>query len=120
MQAFPIRRLSHVQPEAPTISLDQPGRLLTRHVLALSGWSHSTLYARIARGAFPLPQKDGRSNYWRTQDVKSALRLGSDDEATSCQTGNQDRSACASVRLLSTTGLFAVQESRTARGEDRS
>ena len=70
------RRRSHVSPEAPVISLDQPGRLLTRHVLALSGWSHSTLYLRISASRFPAPEKDGRLNYWLTSTVKKALGLG--------------------------------------------
>ena len=74
-----IRRRSHVLPEAPMISLDQPGRLLTRHVLAVAGWSHSTLYVRMACGKFPPPLKDGRMNYWTTGVVKAALQLDGGD-----------------------------------------
>jgi hypothetical protein len=65
---------SHVLPKAPIISLDLPGRLLTCHVLALSGWSHSTLYQRISEG-FPAPRKDGRLNYWTTDVIRTALGL---------------------------------------------
>lgn len=62
-------RPSHVMPAAPVISLHQPGRLRTANVLALMGWSHSTLYARIADGKFPKPKKDGARNYWTTGEV---------------------------------------------------
>ena len=64
----------HVKPEAPVISVHQPGRLRTKHVLALAGWSHSTLYSRLASGKFPVPQTDGR-NYWTTDQVREALGL---------------------------------------------
>lgn len=70
-----IPKAGHVQPKAPLISLDQPGRLLTCHVLALSGWSHSTLYVRIKAKQFPEPQKDGRINFWKTATVREALGL---------------------------------------------
>ena len=70
-----IPKSGHVKPKAPLIALDQPGRLLTCHVLALSGWSHSTLYVRINAAQFPPPQKDGRLNYWRTSTVREALGL---------------------------------------------
>ena len=66
---------SHVLPKAPIISVNLPGRLLTCHVLALSGWSHSTLYQRISAGCFPAPCKDGRLNYWTTDVVRDALCL---------------------------------------------
>ena len=64
----------HVKPESPAISLHQLGRLRTRHVLALAGWSHSTLYNRLKSGKFPAPQSDGR-NYWTTDQVREALDL---------------------------------------------
>lgn len=75
MQPNTSRRRSHVSPEAPIVRLDQPARLLPKHVLALSGWSHSTLYARIAAGRFPPPQKDGRMSFWHSAVVLSALAL---------------------------------------------
>lgn len=69
------KRRGHVLPQAPLISLDQPGRLLTRHVLALSGWSHSKLHRKLKEASFPAPEKDGRINYWTTQTVRAALGL---------------------------------------------
>lgn len=72
------QRRGHVQPQPPLISLDQPGRLLTCHVLALSGWSHSKLYKKLADKAFPAPMKDGRLNYWTTDTVRQALGLAGD------------------------------------------
>lgn len=74
MNAKPSRS-GHVRPKAPIISVDQPGRLGTAHVLALSRWSHSTLYARIKDKKFPPPQKDGRLCYWHTAQVREALNL---------------------------------------------
>lgn len=69
------RRSGHVRPKPPLISLDEPGRLRTSHVLAVTGWSHSTLYARIHAQKWPPPQKDGCMNFWNTATVKSALSL---------------------------------------------
>lgn len=69
------KRRGHVLPQAPLIPLDQPGRLLTCHVLAVSGWSHSKLYKKLAEASFPAPMKDGRLNYWTTETVRVALGL---------------------------------------------
>lgn len=69
------KRRGHVLPQPPLIPLDQPGRLLTRHVLALSGWSHSKLHQKLREGTFPAPKKDGRLNYWTTETVRTALGL---------------------------------------------
>ena len=70
----PAKHYSHVQPRAPVIDLDGPGRLRTAHVLALCGISHSTLYARLKLGAFPPPDgKDGMMNYWNTVTIRIHL-----------------------------------------------
>lgn len=69
------KRRGHVLPQAPLIPLDQPGRLLTCHVLAVSGWSHSKLHQKLRAGTFPAPEKDGRLNYWTTETVRTALGL---------------------------------------------
>ncbi len=71
---------SHVRPKAPLIAVNLPGRLLTCHVLALSGWSHSTLYQRISEG-FPAPRKDGRLNYWTTDVIRTALGLDQEGDS---------------------------------------
>lgn len=69
------RRSSHVKPRSPVIDLNGPGRLRTAHVLALCGISHSTLYARLKAGSFPLPDgKDGGLNYWNTQTIRQYLQ----------------------------------------------
>ncbi len=70
-----VTKRGHVQPEAPLISLREPGRLRTKHVLAVAGWSHSTLYNRMKMGLFPAPYKDGRSNFWTTEQIRDALGL---------------------------------------------
>jgi predicted DNA-binding transcriptional regulator AlpA len=70
----PKRQRGHVLPRAPDISLNGPGRLRTAHILALCGFSHSTLYARQGEGTFPQPDgKDGGLNYWNTQTIKQYL-----------------------------------------------
>lgn len=69
------KRRGHVRPQTPLIPLDQPGRLLTCHVLAVSGWSHSKLYKKLKEASFPAPMKDGRLNYWTTETVRAALGL---------------------------------------------
>ena len=74
----PPRHSSHVLPRAPVIDINGPGRLRTAHVLALSGISHSTLYARLKTGEFPPPDgKDGKMNYWNTTTIRSFLSVAS-------------------------------------------
>ena len=80
MANSPHKRIRTMRPQAPLTPLDQPCRLLTRNVMALSGWSHSTLYPRIAAGRFPRPRKDGRMSWWLSSDVVAALGLGTDHE----------------------------------------
>lgn len=66
----------HTRAKAPTIPLDMPGRYTTGNVLAVTGWSHSTLYNRIKGGRFPAPKKDGPTmNYWDTDTIREALEL---------------------------------------------
>lgn len=68
------RQKGHVLPRAPIISLMQPGRLQTAHVLALCSISHSTLYVRQAQGLFPKPDgKDGSKNFWKTETIREFL-----------------------------------------------
>ena len=67
----------HVTPKRPDIDLNEYGRLRSCHVLALCGFSHSTLYTRMKYGSFPLPDgKDGGLNYWNTLTIKSYLETG--------------------------------------------
>lgn len=66
----------HTRAKTPRIPLDMPGRYTTGNVLAVTGWSHSTLYNRIKDGRFPAPKKDGPAmNYWDTDTVREALGL---------------------------------------------
>ncbi len=70
----PVKQRGHVIPRSPLISLDNPGRLRSANVLALCGFSHSTLYSRMKKGTFPLPDgKDGGLNYWNTETIRSYL-----------------------------------------------
>lgn len=71
----PKRRSGHAKPRAPLISLNQPGRLYTGHVLAVANFSASSLFQRIKEGRWPAPHRDGHRNYWHTHEVKQALGL---------------------------------------------
>ena len=64
----------HVLPKPPLIDINQPGRLRSKHVMALCGISHSTLYLRQKQQLFPKPDgKDGGLNYWNTKTIKAYL-----------------------------------------------
>jgi hypothetical protein len=65
----------HTRVKTPRIPLDMPGRYTTGNILAVTGWSHSTLYNRINAGKFPAPKKDGAMNFWETSVVRDALGL---------------------------------------------
>jgi len=75
--AEPTRKTTsgHTRVRTPSISLNMPGRYTTGNVLAVTGWSHSTLYNRIRESKFPKPKQDGRLNYWDTSVVREALGL---------------------------------------------
>lgn len=67
----------HVMPRSPIIDLYSPGRLRSAHVLALCGFSHSTLYSRMKAGTFPSPSgKDGKLNFWNTSTIRDYLEVG--------------------------------------------
>jgi predicted DNA-binding transcriptional regulator AlpA len=69
-----IPQRGHVAPRPPVIDLNYPGRLRTKHILALCGISHSTLYARLKAKTFPAPDgKDGGLIYWNTVTIKNYL-----------------------------------------------
>jgi len=69
------RKSNHTRVKIPHIPLDMPGRYTTGNIMAVTGWSHSTLYNRIKEGTFPPPSKSGSLNYWDTSTVRSALGL---------------------------------------------
>lgn len=68
-------RSGHAKVRMPSIPLDMPGRYSTGNVLAVTGWSASTLWNRIRDGHFPTPQKDGNRAWWPTHVVREALGL---------------------------------------------
>jgi hypothetical protein len=69
------KRNGHIQAKAPTIGLDQPGRLRVCHLLCLFSVSHSTLYDGIKTGRYPKPDgRDGRMPWWHTDTVRLALQ----------------------------------------------
>ena len=72
--ASPKKQRGHTAPKAPVISLDQPGRLRVANLLAVFGISHSTLYAGLKTGRYPLKDgKDGKFPYWNTATIKAFL-----------------------------------------------
>jgi predicted DNA-binding transcriptional regulator AlpA len=66
-----------VKPQAPEISLSQPGRLRVANVMSLFGISRSTLYSGVNSGRYPQPDgKDGRLPYWNTETLRRWLKEG--------------------------------------------
>jgi len=69
------KKSGHTRAKAPTISLDQPGRLRVAHLLSLLSVSHSTLYIGIRRGRYPKPDGyDGKLPFWNTGTIKVFLQ----------------------------------------------
>jgi predicted DNA-binding transcriptional regulator AlpA len=62
-----------VKPRRPVIDINGPGWVRSPEILALFGFSYSTLGSRIKDGSFPAPRKDGRSNYWPTEVIRRLL-----------------------------------------------
>lgn len=66
-----------VKPQAPEISLSQPGRLRVANMMSLFGISRTTLYAGMNSGRYPEADgKDGRLPYWNTETVRRWLERG--------------------------------------------
>lgn len=69
------KRRCHVQPRMPVVSLHEPGRLRSAHVLALLGISHSSLYSRMNAGTAPRPDGNDGRIYWHTETIRNFLAL---------------------------------------------
>ena len=68
------KKCGHTKPMAPTISLDQPGRLRVAHLLSVFGVAHSTLYQGIQVKRYPKPDGyDGKMPYWKTETIRVFL-----------------------------------------------
>lgn len=67
------KRSGHTKAKAPTISLDQPGRLRVANLMALFNKSHSALYADLAMGRVPKPDGRDRRPYWNTETIRKLL-----------------------------------------------
>ena len=71
---IPNKSRGHTRPAQPLIDLTGPGRLRVANLLALFGISHSTLYARIRVGRFPVRDGlDGKIPYWNTSTIRAQL-----------------------------------------------
>jgi len=69
------KRSGHTKAKAPTISLDQPGRLRVGHLLSLCSISHTKLYDGLKTGRYPKPDGyDGKMPYWRTETIRQLLQ----------------------------------------------
>lgn len=74
IQRLKPKKTGHTRAVAPTISLDQPGRLRVAHVLALLAISHSSLYAGMRMSRYPKPDGyDGKLPYWNTDTIRAFL-----------------------------------------------
>ncbi|MDP3513020.1 MAG: hypothetical protein Q8S20_09745 [Sulfuritalea sp.] len=70
----PKKRSGHTKPKAPTISLDQHGRLRVAHLLSIYGVSHSTYYAGKKKGRYPeFDGYDGNMPYNNTETIRKHL-----------------------------------------------
>ena len=82
--ASPTRKYlksGHTRPRAPTLSLDQPGRLRVAHLLCLFSVSHATFYKRLKKGLYPAPDgRDGKMPFWSTQTIREFLSLPRDTQ----------------------------------------
>jgi hypothetical protein len=68
------KRRNTRQAKAPTISLQQPGRLRIANLMALLSISHQTLYVRLKSGLVPPPDGyDGVRPYWFTESIRPLL-----------------------------------------------
>jgi len=69
------KKKGHTQPEAPAISLEQPGRLRVANLLHLLNISHASLYKGIKCNRYPKPDgHDGSRPYWKTETIREFLR----------------------------------------------
>ena len=70
----PQRLRGRTTPRAPSIPLDQPGRLRVANLLALLGVSSATLYAGLRTGRYPPSDgRDGKFQYWNTATIRAFL-----------------------------------------------
>lgn len=64
----------HTRAKDTLINIERPGRLRVANLLALLNVSHSTLYAGIKSGRYPVPDgKDGKLPYWYTATIRPLL-----------------------------------------------
>lgn len=65
------KKSGHTRAVAPTIDLNQEGRLRVANLLAILAVSHSTLYQGLRSGRYPPADGfDGNMPYWTTQTIR--------------------------------------------------
>lgn len=63
-----------MKPQAPEISLSEPGRLRVANLMCLFNVSRTTLYAGFNTGRYPERDGvDGRIPYWNTETIFACL-----------------------------------------------
>lgn len=71
---LPHKKRGRTTPRAPSIPLDQPGRLRVANLLALLGVSSATLYEGLRTGRYPPSDgRDGKFQYWNTATIRAFL-----------------------------------------------
>lgn len=74
--AKPRGQRGHTLPRPLTISLGQPGRLYTGHLLSIIQVAHSTFHSGVKSGRFPKPDGyDGNRPFWNTETVRVFLAM---------------------------------------------
>jgi hypothetical protein len=68
------KKAGHTRPRRLEIGLDQDGRVRVANLLAILNVSHSTLYAGLKSGRYPLPDGyDGSMPFWNTSTIRTIL-----------------------------------------------
>jgi predicted DNA-binding transcriptional regulator AlpA len=75
----------NTKPLPVLLSLDQPGRLRTGHLLTLLSITSPTLYKRINAGVIPKPDGNDGRPFWLTSTVRAYLAGA--DNAINCAGG---------------------------------
>lgn len=77
----PFGSRGHVLPQALPFGFSMTSRLTTKHVLHITGISHSWLYAKMKEGGFPLPDLKWKQNGWRMGTVRTWLEQHNPERA---------------------------------------
>ena len=74
-QSGTTRRRGTATPRTPLVPISMDAFYGTAEVLAITGWSNTKLFKKLAEGKFPKPIKDGNRNKWKTSVLRQHLEL---------------------------------------------